>query len=433
MKPKQWRSDQWMVPFLVIWGGQVLSWIGSRVAMFALIWWLTDKTGSATVLASATLAAMLPQILLGPVAGVYVDRLNRRMVMIAADGLIALVSLWLAIMFWTGQIQVWHVYVIMIVRELGGMFHWPAMQSSTSLMVPKEHLARVAGLNQAINGGLSIVGPALGAALLAVGELHHAMLLDVFTALLAIVPLLVVIIPQPERRAAQKQGESSVWADLREGASYVFHWRGLMILTGMALVFKIALTPAFSLMPLLVKEHFDGGAPQLALMQSVLGVGIILGGLLLGVWGGFKPRILTTITSITVIGFMLVILGALPPGWFAVAVMVAFVNGACIALCDGPLFAALQSTIAPEIQGRVFMIFASLVNLTAPIGLAIAGPVTDLAGIQVWYVVAGLLCAAMGVAGYFAPAVVHFEDNHPNSVSAAPVPALAEEPLPVQG
>ncbi|MBI5958112.1 MAG: MFS transporter [Chloroflexi bacterium] len=426
MKTNVWRSEKWMLPFFIIWGGQVLSWVGSRVAMFALIWWLTDKTGSATVLASATLAAMLPQIVLGPIAGVYVDRWNRRLVMIAADGLIALVSLWLAILFWTGEIQVWHVYVIMVVRELGGMFHWPAMQSSTSLMVPKEHLARVAGLNQAINGALSIVGPALGALVLAVGEIHHAMLMDVITAVLAITPLLFVFIPQPERAQRDAETKPSVWTDLREGASYVFHWRGLMILTGMALVFKIALTPAFSLLPLLVKSHFDGEAPQLAGMQAAFGIGIILGGLLLGIWGGFKPRILTTIASITAIGFLLIILGGLPPAFFMAAVAVMFVSGAAVALCDGPLFAALQSTIAPEIQGRVFMIFISLVNLTGPIGLAIAGPVTDWAGIQLWYIVAGVLCAAMGIAGFFIPAVVNFEDNRPASVSPLPMPAASD-------
>ncbi|NIV39165.1 MAG: MFS transporter, partial [Anaerolineae bacterium] len=160
------RSTKWQIPFFSIWTGQAFSLVGTRVAQFALIWWLTKLTGSATVLATASLAALVPDIVLGPLAGAYVDRWNRRIVMIVADTLIALASLWLAFLFWTGAIEVWHVYVIMVVRSVGGAFHWPAMQASTSLMVPKEHLSRVAGLNQAMKGALNIIGPPLGALLL---------------------------------------------------------------------------------------------------------------------------------------------------------------------------------------------------------------------------------------------------------------------------
>ena len=235
--------SRWKAPFFTIWTGQALSLVGSRIAMFALIWWLTDTTGSATVLALATLFAMLPTIVLGPVAGALVDRWNRKRVMILADGVIALLSLGLAVLFWTGQIQVWHVYVVMLARELGGIFHWPAMQSSTTLMVPEEHLARVSGVNQALNGGVSIIGPAIGALLLSVTTIANVMLLDVTTALLAIVPLFFVFIPQPPvAEGSENQPRATLIADLRAGARYVFAWRGLMLLTGMAMLFKIALT-----------------------------------------------------------------------------------------------------------------------------------------------------------------------------------------------
>ena len=139
---------RWQIPFLTVWAGQAFSLVGSKVAQFALVWWLTEMTGSATVLATATLVALIPEILLSPLAGVYVDRWNRRVVMLVADGLVALAALWLAYQFKIGTVQVWHVYAIMFVRSVAGSFHWPAMQASTSLMVPKEQLSRVAGLNQ---------------------------------------------------------------------------------------------------------------------------------------------------------------------------------------------------------------------------------------------------------------------------------------------
>lgn len=411
-KSQQQDKSGWKVPFFTIWTGQAFSLVGSRVAMFALIWWLTETTGSATVLATASLVAMLPQIVLGPIAGAYVDRWNRRLVMMVADSAIALVSLWLAVLFWTGSIQIWHVYVIMVVRELGGIFHWPAMQSSTSLMVPKEHLARVSGLNQAMNGGLTIIGPALGALLLSVLPIHSIMMMDVASAAFAIVPLFFVAIPQPERATnGEASSRTSIWADMREAAAYLAGWRGLVMLSALAMVIKIALTPAFALMPILVTQRLGGAAPELAGLESAVGVGILVGGLLLGVWGGFKRRIYTTMVAVIALGIMMLVIGSLPPEAFVLAMISMFLMGASIAMIDGPLFAVLQSTVEPDKQGRVFMLFGSLVAITSPIGLAIAGPVTDLVGVQVWYLIAGALCVLMGLVGNFMPSIVHIEDH----------------------
>lgn len=142
----------WRVRFFAIWTGQAFSIVGSRLAQFALVWWLTKATGSATVLATATLVAILPGVLLGPFSGALVDRWNRRLIMIVADASVAAISVWIAYLFWTESVAVWHIYVAMLARALGGAFHWPSMQASTSLMVPKEHLPRVAGLNQMIQG-----------------------------------------------------------------------------------------------------------------------------------------------------------------------------------------------------------------------------------------------------------------------------------------
>jgi DHA3 family macrolide efflux protein-like MFS transporter len=415
VEPKQ----NWQFPFFTIWTGQALSLVGSRVAMFALIWWVTDTTGSATVLALATLFAMLPQIVLGPLAGTLVDRWNRRRVMIAADSVVALASLWLAYLFWTGDIQIWHVYVIMLVRELGGIFHWPAMQASTTLMVPEKHLARVSGVNQAMFGILNIIGPALGAILVGALAMGDIMLLDVVTAVFAVAPLFFILIPQPEKSVDGEGAQTSIWADMKAGARYMLGWRGMMILIGVALLIKLALTPAFSLLPILATQHFGGEAAELAGMESTFGIGLVLGGLLLGVWGGFKRRIKTTMLAIVVIGVTMLILGLLPSNGFVVAIGVLFVLGIAVALTDGPLFAVMQATVAPEMQGRVFMLMGSIISLTSPIGLAIAGPVTDAVGVQVWYLTAGLACLVGGVAAFFIPAVMNIED-YGHSAAAAP-------------
>jgi DHA3 family macrolide efflux protein-like MFS transporter len=406
-------NSNWKLSFFGIWTGQAFSLIGSRVVQFALVWWLTKLTGSATVLATATMAALIPEIVLAPLAGAYVDRWNRRMVMIVADGLVALASLWLAYLFWVEAAQVWHVYVIMLVRAVGGSFHWPAMQASTSLMVPEKHLTRVAGLNQTLNGALSIVGPPLGALLMEVLLLYGVMLVDVGTAMLAILPLFFAHVPQPRRDDMDVEGteKPTVWTDMREGLRYILGWPGLVALIGLAMIVKIALTPAFSLLPLLVSEHFNGDAAQLSLLEAVSGVGILLGGLILSVWGGFRRKIYTMMLGVVILGLGFVALGFTPGGLFWMALVSIFVIGLMIPLVDGPIMAILQGTVTPEMQGRVFTLMGSLLWITSPFSLAIAGPVSDRFGLQVWYLTAGVLCGAIGLAGFFMPTIVNIEEN----------------------
>jgi DHA3 family macrolide efflux protein-like MFS transporter len=415
------ERPNWKLPFFTIWTGQAFSLMGSRVVQFALVWWLTQLTGSATVLATATMVALIPEIVLAPLAGAYVDRWNRRTVMIVADGMIALASLWLAYLFWIDATHVWHVYVIMLARAVGGSFHWPAMQASTSLMVPEKHLTRVAGLNQTLNGALNIVGPPLGALLMEVLLLYGVMLVDVGTAMLAILPLLLAHVPQP-RRDDMGAEKPTIWADMRDGLRYILAWPGLMALIGAVMIVKIALTPAFALLPLLVSAHFNGGAAQLSLLEAVSGVGIVAGGLVLSVWGGFRRKIYTTMMGAVVLGLGFVVLGFTPGSLFWMALASMFVVGLMIPLVDGPLMAILQGTVTPEIQGRVFTLMGSLLWITSPVSLAVAGPVSDWLGLQVWYVTAGVLCGVIGVAGFFTPTIVHIEENA-NGTSAVAEPS----------
>ena len=155
-----------MTGFIIIFIGQAFSLFGSRLVQFSLVWWLTMESGSASVLAFASIMAIIPQVLLGPFAGTLVDRWNRRIILMVSDGVIALAVVVLAFLFSQGSVQIWHIYVIMVIRSIGGAFQWPAMQSSTSLMVPKEHLSRISGINQSLGGLANIMAPPLGAILL---------------------------------------------------------------------------------------------------------------------------------------------------------------------------------------------------------------------------------------------------------------------------
>ena len=425
--------ENWKSRFFTIWAGQAASLFGSSLVQFALVWWLTVTTGSATVLATATLAGMLPQILLSPFAGVVVDRASRRLVMLMADGLTALFTLLLAVLFATGQAQVWHVYAIMFIRSTTGAFHFPAMQASTSLMVPEQHLSRVAGMNSTLQGLMSIAAPALGALLVSLLPMQHVMLIDVGTAAIATLPLLFIAIPQPKREgSALGEGATkpSFMADLREGVRYVLAWRGLTIMLGMAMLANFMLTPAGSLTPILVTKHFAGGAPQLALLDAMWGVGMIAGGLLLSVWGGFKRRIFTSLFGLMLLGISFAGVSVVPSGIFVAALVFFCLAGLANPITNGPIFAVMQATIAPDKQGRVMALIGALSTAVTPLSLLVAGPIADAFGVQVWYLVGGVTCLALGVAGFFIPALANIEAEMrrqagPATEAAASQPVIA--------
>jgi DHA3 family macrolide efflux protein-like MFS transporter len=423
----------WKPRFFAIWTGQAFSLFGSSLVQFALVWWLTVSTGSATVLATATLAGMLPQIVLSPFAGVVVDRVSRRLVMLVADSLTASFTLVLAFLFATGQAQVWHVYAIMFIRSAAGAFHFPAMQASTSLMVPEQHLSRVAGMNSTLQGLMSIAAPALGALLVSVLPMQQVMLIDVFTACIAVAPLLFIAIPQPKREVNQQGVEveqKSFMADLREGVRYVLAWRGLTIILGMAMLINFLLTPASALTPILVTQHFGGGAPQLALMEATWGMGMIAGGLLLSVWGGFRRRVYTSMAGLLLLGMTMCVQGILPAQLFVAALVCSMLAGVANPITNGPLFAVIQATVAPAMQGRVMSLIGALAGAVTPLSLLVAGPIADAIGVQAWYVVGGIVCLVLGVAGFFIPALVNIETEMKQPMAmdpAAPAVAMASK------
>jgi DHA3 family macrolide efflux protein-like MFS transporter len=408
--PSQPGAGNWGRRFFTIWSGQALSLFGSALVQFALIWWLTQKSGSATVLALATLVGMLPQIVLGPFAGALVDRWNRRLIMIFADGTIALFSLLLAYLFATGQVQIWHIYLVMAVRALGGAFHYPAMAASTPLMVPDEQLTRINGLNQALQGVNSLVAPPVGALLLGILPTQGILLIDVGTALLAIVPLLFLSVPQPERHN-EEQGDvkPSLLRDVRNGLAYVRTIPGFTAIISMALFLNFLLVPTAALVPLLVTKHFGKGAIELGLLESVMGVGIVAGGILLSIWGGFKKKIATSLTGIVGLGLGVLLTGLAPADLFILALAGNVILGIMIPIANGPIGALMQSIIRPDMQGRVMSLVNSGATAISPLGLLLAGPFSDWLGIRVWFWAGGILCMMIAIAAFFVPIIMNVE------------------------
>ena len=394
-------GKSWLRNYLPMGIGQIVSLVGSALVQFALVWYVTKETGSAAVLATATTAAIVPNILLGPFVGALVDRWNRKLVMIIADLVVALATVVLAVLFATGAIQIWHIIAILLTRSAAGVFQGPARTAATTLMVPKEHLSRLGGVNQAVDGMINVFSPALGALLLAVLPMQGVLAVDIVTAAIAISMLIFFVkVPQPTTKPKlDKVTPRSLLADVRDAARYIVTWPGLFLLILMASLLNMFLAPGGNLLPLHVTTFFGKGAQELAWMQVAMGVGGIVGGLLLGVWGGFKRRVWTVLMGILGIGAGMLTFGLIPANRFTWSLLSLGMVGLMASFANGSLGPLLQTKVPPEVQGRVFMLLSSLTLAMMPIGLFLSAPIADNFGTQVSYIAGGAACLVIGLLG----------------------------------
>jgi len=409
----QSTQQKWQFRFFTIWFGQAFSVLGSHLVGFAFVWYLTEETGSATILTIGTLVQVLPMVFISPIAGALVDRWNRKVVMAVFDSITALFTLFVAILFAMDNAQIWHIFLAMFVRSTCGQFQWAAMTASTSLMVPKKHLSRIAGANQTMQGVMNIIGPALGAFLIESLPIQSTLYIDVITAFLAVGPLMFFKIPQPVRNGTPasplKGGKSTLWQDLAEGWRYVAGWPSLIGILFLSMLINFLINPAFSLLPLVVTDHFNKGAYEYGLMNSFFGVGIIIGGLTLSSWGGLKNKLLTSLIALSISGVALAAIGFAPSNMYILALAGIALFGFLNPLINGPFFAAIQAKVDPEIQGRVFSLITAGASFAQPLGLAIAGPVADATNNQIWFLVGGVLTTLAGISSLlFFPSLLEF-------------------------
>ncbi|MEY4529546.1 MAG: hypothetical protein RLZZ156_267 [Deinococcota bacterium] len=399
-------TGNWKPRFFSIWIGQAISLVGSALTQFVLLWWITKTTESASALAIAGVMGLLPQALLGPLGGTLADRLSRRTIMIVTDSISAIAMIVMVYLFSSNQIQLWHIYSLMFLRSSMQAFQSPAAAASTSLLVPNDWLARVAGMNQAMAGIMTIAAAPLGALALAFLPFQGALMIDVVTAILGIVPLLIYSIPQTTRLEGEK---TSVWTDFKEGVVYLKNRRGLLMLYGLLGLVVLTVMPTFALTPLLVKQHFGGGVNEVALMEGLAGIGMIAGGILISVNPLFKKRIVTLLISF-IISCGTVALTALAPSnalWLATIWWT--LSGITFSTGNAPMMAIIQTSVPNQIQGRVLSLMTTVMGLAGPIGLAIAGPLGDVIGVRGVFIVGGTLSAIVCALGFFSSRLMQIE------------------------
>ena len=406
-------GPRWRLRFYCVFGGQALSLVGSALTQFVLLWWITDTTGSATALGLAGMAILLPGALLGPLGGTLADRLSRRGLMIGADLVSALTLGALVALFASGGVELWHVYVAMALRSAMQAVQQPAAAASTAMLVPTAFVPRAAGMNQAVYGLMAVGAAPLGATAMALLPLEAALSIDIVTALVALVPLAMFRIPQPRRPATTEEAAGGaapgVWTDLREGVRVVWRDPGLVRLYGLMALVVAAILPTFTMTPLFVKEHFGGGAGEVALMEGLSGLGMLVGGGLAVAFVAPRPvrRVLWTFALSCA---AVTLAAAAPPDMFSVAVAGWVLSGWAYAFGNAPLTALLQTRIPNHLQGRVLALLNTVVGLAAPVGLAAAAPLAEAFGVRAVFAGAGVVSALVCLAGYASRPLLALDD-----------------------
>ncbi|MHA1337870.1 MAG: MFS transporter [Promethearchaeota archaeon] len=366
--------------FLFLWSGQLFSLLGSSVVQFVIVYWITIVTKSMTFLSIASFFAFLPQFIIMPIAGVFVDRWNRKIVMALADFFQALTTLGLIFMFIFKFENVWIVILINGLRGIFQAFHWPAMNAIIPIMVPKENLSRFNGLNYLFTGVVNTLGPLIASILLANFFIEQILWVDIITFLIAITPLLIIFIPKVEKKMVLEE-KTSFWKDFKLGIKVLKVVPGLLLLLFVATMINFFGTPFNTQMPYYVLVYHYGTKIDYGMIASFMQLGffigsvivitkkvwkhktkIILGGIILGEIGHLALA-LAPIGAFPIIGF----------GGFLFAFIVPFVNTMFLTI--------LQSTIPPETQGRAMSIVISIATAITPIAMIISGPIAEIIGI----------------------------------------------------
>lgn len=398
-------GENWQLWFWLVFSGQGLSLLGSALTQFALLWWITDTTGSLSALATAGMAALLPQALLAPLGGTLADRYSRRLMMILADSASAACMAILIVLFHTSSVSITHVYVLMAVRSALQAFQAPAATASVAMLVPTSFLTRAAGLNQTVQSMSVIAAAPLGALAMGLMPIGWVLAIDVFTAIVGVVPLLFFAIPQPQPEASDGLRKQGLWMEFKEGFYLVWSSPSLRRLYALLAGVVLVVMPSFTLVPLLVKSHFGGGPEQVALLEGLSGFGMLLGGVLVA---AMVPRrhIHWVLFGFAASCFSLALTALVPADMFGFAVVWWFISGLTFVFANAPLMALLQSVVPLHMQGRALALLNSILGLAGPVGLALVSPLGEMVSVSTLFAAMGLLGTAVSIAGLFSPALL---------------------------
>jgi MFS family permease len=426
-----------MLGFTLVWLGQIISVLATNMTAFGLTIWVFEKTGSATALGLMQVFFITPFLLISPIAGVMIDRHNRKLMMMISDLMAGVATVVILTLQAFGVLQVWHLYLAAIIQGLGNAFQWPAYSAAISTMIPKEKYGRANGMMSLIEAGPGVLAPMLAGALLPIVGFTGILSIDVVTFVFAILVLLFVHIPQPPRTVEGEQAQGNLLQEAWFGFQYIFARPSLL---GLQLVFffgNLCLGIAFTVLAPMVLLRTGNDSVSLGLVQSAGAIGGIVGGVLMSAWGGFKRKVHGVLAGWIVSSFFFALVGV--GTWIPLWVTMTALSSFFAPLINGSNQAIWQSKVAPDVQGRVFSARRLIAWFTNPISPLIAGVLGDYvlepamrapsglssafgwlvppgpgAGMGLLIFLSSLGGILAGLIGYFAHSIRHAEDILPD-------------------
>jgi len=386
--------NNWKMKFITLGIGQAISVLTSAILQTAIIWYLTQKTSSPMVITLATLSGYLPRAVLGLFTGPFIDKYNRKHILIYSDLIIALAALILAIISLNGELPIFAIYIVLFIRSLGAAFHSPALNAVIPTIVPKEHLTRCAGISQGFESVSMILSPALAAFLFTIWNLRSIILLDVLGAFLAITIVIFTAIPVIENKSDKKL---DLLQDTIDGLRILKSYSGMTGLLVISSLYAFIYFPVGSMYPLITMTYFGGSVADSSIVEIAFSVGTLVGSLLLGIFGNKLHKVLAIAMSIFIYGLGTTSIGLLPPSGLYYLIGISIIMGLTIPFFYGLRTSIFQATIPNEYLGRVLSLAYSISLFAAPLGLLFGGNFSTILGIEKCFFICGILAMILAI------------------------------------
>ncbi|MFD1671383.1 MFS transporter [Agrilactobacillus yilanensis] len=410
MNETQFKFPHWRQNIYLFLTSQFLTGITSMVVQYAIIWYLTKETGSATILSMATLLGMLPMVLLSPFVGPVVDRWPKKLLLIVPDIVAALFAILLSIAgTLADQFPLWLVFVSLTVRSIAQTFQMPTVQSIVPTMVPESQITRINGQLGMVQSANMLIAPALGAFLFTIIPINFLILIDVLGAIIGITLLIFVRIPK-----VSTTGETvHVLTDVKFGFKKLIGNKGLWYMTLIGTAFTLIFMPAASLYPLMTMNYFHGTVGQAGLVEVIYSAGMLAGGTVIGLFGNWRDRMRPIFFAYLTIGITIGLSGFLPGNqksfiWFVILNLIA---GFGTPFFSTLLMAMIQQSYPPEQLGRVLGVLNSLMSISGPVGLIFVGPLADKIGVAAIFVIAGVGTLICGLVTFLIPQTRRYDQT----------------------
>lgn len=386
---KDWKKN--IVLFLL---SQTVSLFGTSLVQYAIMWHITLETQSGLMMTISIICGFLPIFVLSPFAGVWADRYNRKNLIAMADSFIAVSTLILAILFYLGYDSIWLLFAASSIRAFGSGVQSPAVNAFIPQLVPEDKLTKVNATNGSIQSMVTLLSPMVSGALLTLTSIEVIFMIDVVTAAVAVAILVLFLRAEPHAKALEKQ-ESSYFKDMSDGINYIKEHGFLKVYFVFMAMFHVLLTPAAFLTPLQTARSFGDDVWRLTVLEVVFSVGMILGGITMASWGGFKNKIHTMGFACIVMGLCTVALGIVPNFWVYIFFMGLF--GVTMPLLNTPAMVLLQEKIEGNYMGRVFSVLGMITSIMMPFGMLVFGPLSDVVRIEFLLLGTGALIVVLSM------------------------------------